>query len=218
MAEQLELFKLLHSEEIARSMGKILDDAGIPYEIKRSRKYFDPSYAFNNVDPEVNLLLDPRDFSKANEVLKAFYAQQTATVDEGYYLLSFPDRELLDIIRKQDEWGSFDVALARKLLQERGIEITADTEAEVERSRLNELARPEKAPAWMIISGYISVLFGGFFGILFGWLLVALKTLPDGSKVPVYEAGDRLHGRLIMYSGMLVFVIMMIRTLWSSSH
>ena len=218
MAEQLELFRLLHNEEMAEAMGKILLKAGIPYEVKRSKKYFDPSFAFNAVDPEVNLLLRPEDFSKANHVLRDFYAQQAEQVDEGYYLLSFSDNELIDIIRKPDEWGSYDVALAKRILHERGIEISDDVEVEVERERLKDLARPVAAPSWMVIAGYVAAFLGGFFGIMLGWMLGATKVLPDGSRVPVYRETDRKHGRSMMTIGAIVFTLAMSSALWVSYH
>jgi hypothetical protein len=34
-------------------------------------------------------------------------------VDKDYYLFAFSDSELIELIRKQDEWGSFDIELAK---------------------------------------------------------------------------------------------------------
>jgi hypothetical protein len=115
-----ELFQLLHHRQVAEEMGKILDQEGIPYEIIHTRKYFDPSFAFNKVDPDINLRLKPADFSRAREVLESYYMQLVENTEPDYYLFKFTDAELFDIISKPEEWGIFDHALARKIIKDRG--------------------------------------------------------------------------------------------------
>ena len=202
----MELYKLYYNREQAEAVGAVLGEAGIAYEIIGTRKPFDPSYAFNNVDPDVNLMLRAEDFSQANEVLKQFYAKQAETVDPHYYLFHFTDKELLDIIRKQDEWGAFDVALAKQILGDRGIPITQEADAISTRQRIVELAQPEDAPLWMFIAGYVLAFIGGFGGFVMGRLLSATKVLPNGQRVPVYTKSDYAHGRVLMVIGGLLFV------------
>jgi hypothetical protein len=202
----MELYKLYYNREQAEAVGAVLGEAGIAYEIIATRKQFDPSYAFNNVDPDVNLMLRAEDFSQANEVLKAYYAKQAETVDPNYYLFHFTDKELLDIIRKQDEWGAFDVALAKQILEDRGIPITEEADAISTRQRIVELTQPEDAPLWMFIAGYVLAFIGGFGGFVMGRLLSATKILPNGQRVPVYTKSDYAHGRVIMVIGGLLFV------------
>ena len=202
----MELYKLYYNREQAEAVGAVLGEAGIAYEIIGTRKSFDPSYAFNSVDPDINLMLRAEDFSQANEVLKQFYAKQAETVDPHYYLFHFTDKELLDIIRKQDEWGAFDVALAKQILEDRGIPITQEADAISTRQRIVELAQPEDAPLWMFIAGYVLAFIGGFGGFVMGRLLSATKVLPNGQRVPVYTKSDYAHGRVIMVIGGLLFV------------
>ena len=202
----MELYKLYYNREQAEAVGAVLGEAGIAYEIIGTRKSFDPSYAFNSVDPDINLMLRAEDFSQANEVLKQFYAKQAETVDPHYYLFHFTDKELLDIIRKQDEWGAFDVALAKQILGDRGIPITQEADAISTRQRIVELAQPEDAPLWMFIAGYVLAFIGGFGGFVMGRLLSATKVLPNGQRVPVYTKSDYAHGRVIMVIGGLLFV------------
>ena len=202
----MELYKLYYNPDQAEAVGAVLGEAGIAYEIIGTRKSFDPSYAFNSVDPDINLMLRAEDFSQANEVLKQFYAKQAETVDPHYYLFHFTDKELLDIIRKQDEWGAFDVALAKQILEDRGIPITEEADAISTRQRIVELTQPEDAPLWMFIAGYVLAFIGGFGGFVMGRLLSATKVLPNGQRVPVYTKSDYAHGRVIMVIGGLLFV------------
>ncbi|MFN7689131.1 MAG: hypothetical protein ACK5OP_15490 [Sphingobacteriales bacterium] len=202
----MELYKLYYNREQVEAVGAVLGEAGIAYEIIGTRKSFDPSYAFNSVDPDINLMLRAEDFSRANEVLKGYYAKQAETVDANYYLFHFSDKELLDIIRKQDEWGAFDVALAKQILQDRGIPISEEADAISTRQRVAELAQPEAAPLWMFVLGYLSALVGGFVGFIIGWFLSATKVLPNGERVPIYKPTDRVHGRIIMTMGAILFM------------
>ena len=60
------------------------------------------------------------DFPRAHLALKAYYQAQLSTMDPDYYLFSFTDTELLEIVTHPDEWGHLDYALAKKLLADRG--------------------------------------------------------------------------------------------------
>ena len=201
---------------VAEEMAKVLEAAGIEYKITKSRQYFDPSFAFNKTEPDINLKLKPEDFTRANQVLKNFYETQVAQADDNYYLFHFSDGELIDLVQKQDEWGSFDVELAKKILHDRGIEISEEVEDEVEKLRLKELGKPEKASSFMIWGGYVTAILGGFFGMLFGWLLHNTKTLPDGQRVPFYTREDRKHGQRMILIGLIVFTLLMCMALLQS--
>ena len=212
MAKEFVTFQLFHSRDIAEEMGAVLKREGIEYQIVENKKYFDPSFAFNKVDPEVNLKLIAEDFIKARNVLESVYADQLESVDQGYYLLRFRDDELLEILRKPDEWGIFDHALAKKLLSDRGITVPEDAANEVLKSRVNELRKQESVePVWIVL-GYLAALAGGFFGLLMGSLFANMKkTLPNGERVFVYNEADRRHGKRIFILGMVVFLILMER-------
>lgn len=120
MASEFETFQLFHHMQVAEEMGKILEQKGIPFEIIRTRSFFDPSFAFNKVDPDINLRLRPADFSRAREVLEDYYVKLVENTDPEYYLFKFTDAELQEILIKPQEWGIFDHALAGKILKERG--------------------------------------------------------------------------------------------------
>jgi hypothetical protein len=217
MAKEFVTFQLLHNRQIAEEMGSVLEREGIDYAIVENKKYFDPSFAFNKVDPEVNLKLPADDFIRARNVLESVYAKQLEEVDPGYYLFKFKDDELLEIIRKPDEWGIFDHALAKRILSDRGITVPDDAASEVMSARLTELRKPESVePVWIGL-GYFAALAGGFFGILMGWLFSNMKkTLPNGERVFVYKEADRRHGARIFKLGLVVLFIFMVRVLTST--
>ncbi|HSF44636.1 MAG TPA: hypothetical protein VLA58_01455 [Chitinophagaceae bacterium] len=217
MTKEFVTFQLLHNRQIAEEIGSILHQEGIGYEIVENKRYFDPSFAFNKVDPEINLKLAADDFIKARNVLERVYAKQLSEVDPGYYLFKFKDDELLEIIRRPDEWGIFDHALAKRILSDRGIAVPDEAASEVMSARLQELRKPESVEPLWIGLGYMLALAGGFFGILMGWLFSNMKkTLPNGERVFVYNDADRRHGRRILKLGLIVFFIFMVRMLITS--
>ncbi len=206
-----EAFQKLHSEEQAADIGEILKRAGIEYHVIRDKPFFDVSFAFNKTDPDVNLVIRQADFLKAREVLQEYYQAQMGSVDKDYYLFQFSDKELTEIIQKPDEWGSFDYELAKYILHDRGIEITGDVESSIMEKRLEELSTPENIhPAWIIL-GYVSAIFGGFVGIVIGWILAYFtKRLPNGERVYVYSERDRKNGRIIFYFSIFSFILFII--------
>lgn len=212
----MELYKLFYEQAQAEAVAEVLGEAGIPYKILATRRDFDPSFAFNEVDPKINLLLPAEEFAKANEVLKQFYAAQAQRADPEYYLFAFNDKELLEIVRKQDIWGAFDVALAIKILGDRGITITPEVDEISNQQRLAELAEPDDAPMWMLVAGYLLAFISGFGGFVMGRLLIATKVLPDGTRVPVYKKPDQVQGRIIMTIGIAIFLMVIVRALWHS--
>jgi len=65
-------------------------------------------------------------------------------VEKDYYLLSFSDEELIDVIAKSDEWNKFDVELAQKILKEKGKEVTEQQITQIKQQRIEELSKPEE--------------------------------------------------------------------------
>jgi hypothetical protein len=208
MQDGFEAFQKFHSPVQAIEVGEILKKAGIEYHVVKDKPYFDVSFAFNKTDPDINLVIPQKDFLKAREALQVYYESLLGTVDRDYYLFQFTDKELAEIIQKPDEWGSFDYELAKHILHDRGIEITGDIESSIMENRIIELAKPENInPAWIIL-GYLSAFFGGFIGIIIGWILAYYtKKLPNGERVYVYSMQDRKNGRIIFYLSVFSFII-----------
>lgn len=211
MQEAMVTFQLLHNKGIAEEMAEVLQRHGIDADIVPNKQYFDPSFAFNKTDPEINLKLRPADFTRAREVLGHWYEARADEVEDHYYLFRFSDNELLEIIRQPDEWGIFDLVLAKRILAQRGIAIPGIAEQQAMAARIREQEKPETIGRGWIIFGYALSLLGGFFGIMMGWLLSTLrKTTLDGNRVPVYDDHIRKHGRNMMAVGVFVFAAFMI--------
>jgi len=160
--------------------------------------------AFNATDTHFIVRLRPADFEAARQLEDEANQQLASNVAPEYYLFSFSEEELFDILMKPDEWNSFDVTLASQLLQQRGRDISPDTMRLLRQNRIAELARPETSNRSWILAGYLFALMGGVFGLCIGWhLYFHRKRLPDGRSVMAFSEPDRRHGLRILVLGVL---------------
>jgi len=206
MNEDFITFQRFNDQYSAKQFGKLLSDQNIKYVLEDNSLSFDPTFANNNFGTEYCIKIQNEDFEKVNAILEAKSDIEINEIDKDYYLLSFSDEELIDVISKSDEWNKFDVSLAKKLLRDRGQEITPLKIEEIKKQRIAELAKPEKSQSGYIILGYITALLGGLLGVFVGWhLLTYKKVLPDGNRVYVYSENDRKQGNRILILGLVFF-------------
>jgi hypothetical protein len=192
---------------LAEALAETLRENDIEYMIQEESSGFDPSMSMSRAAVDYAVKVRPEDFDRIREILLEQEEKDTADVDKDYYLFSFTDDELMDVVTKADEWSTFDVVLARKILAERGKTITDKDIAEIEEERIEELKKPEGSQSTWIIVGYLAALLGGVLGIFIGWFLAnGKKTLPDGERVYLYSEHDRRHGRIIFYLSLVLFI------------
>lgn len=157
---------------------------------------------------ECEVQLRPEQFEAADKLLENYAANLFNNLPEDYYLLTFTDEELQEVVLKHDEWSEFDYMLARKLLAERGKSIDDTQIKAMRQERIADLAKPEKVHAGWIVAGYVCAILGGFFGVIIGYVFYsAKKTLPDGSVVPTYAPSDRANGKTILLLGIIVLLL-----------
>jgi hypothetical protein len=200
-------FEKFNDKASAEQLGKILDTHNIPYVLEDVSANFDPSFANNGFGSEVRIKLQQKDFDEAQNLLLEITKADDTPIPDDYYLLSFTDDELIDVLAKQDEWSPFDFVQAQRLLEQHGKTITPQMLEDMKAERLKEYAKPEQYPKSYIVAGYILALLGGLLGIFMGWhLLTQKKTLPNGDKVYAYSEGDRKTGRNIMFVGIFFLI------------
>lgn len=199
---------------LANALAEQLETHGIAYQVEEESLTFDVSFALNNpFAKEYAVKIKSGDFEKVNHLLKEDEEKNIEGVDKNYYLFSFTNDELTEVITKADEWSPFDFVLARKLLNDRGVVINEETLSTIKEQRIEELKTPEASQLIWVVLGYIIALSGivlPFFmsaiGLFIGWhLSTHKKTLPDGERVYGYSETDRKHGKRIFYIGIVVF-------------
>ncbi|SFW83179.1 hypothetical protein [Chitinophaga sancti] len=192
-------YRIFESREEAAAMQELLSKNGIPNTMEEGKAIFDtPIVGAMNI--QHYFVKIPQDqFLAANALLEAAIDLNTLEVEDDYYLLSFTNAELLDLVKKKDEWGEFDYALAKKLLAERGISLGDAELKEMHEDRLQELKKTEVPEVDYIWGGYIAAVLNTVGGAGIGlYLLSAYRKLPDGTIAYKFDKDARRHGLFIL--------------------
>lgn len=208
------VYQTFSSKELAIELTNLLSENNIDFKAEVFNATFDSAFT-NNSNKDYTVKINPSDFEKVDALLLESIKDEIDNVPEDYYLFQFSNEELLELIRKRDEWSQFDVLLAKKILQSRNIEISLEQENKIKAERLIELAEPKKISKSYYYSGIIFAFLGGFLGLFIGLdILTSKKTLPNGNKVHVYSLEDRKKGKEIIYIffifGLIVFTLLKI--------
>lgn len=189
----------------------LLNDHHIEFETEDYPINFISDIRNDRFSHEYIIKLKPDDFDRVDNIQEKLVLAQLDDVPQDYYLFSYSNDELIDILHAKDEWNRFDYVLARDILDQRGVSITDQELSLINTDRIEQLAEPEKhAPFW-VTAGYISATLGGLLGIMIGWHLYnATKVLPNGVKIAVYAAKDRNHGFRIFILGIVMLVVALV--------
>jgi len=143
MAAHFQTFQRFNDPGLASEIADKLKAQHIECVVEKVRPLLEPGFFRNPVEQTIHLKVRVSDLEQADKALEEFYRRQLQDVDPGYYLFSFTDVELLDILAKPDEWGHFDYVLARALLADRGLEIPDEVIGQMKQERRRQLASEE---------------------------------------------------------------------------
>ncbi len=203
------LFKSFPDEDSALELQQTLKQHGIASGISNNLTALDEIYVRNTLNYRFFLHLKKPDLVNAQQIVTAQAEQIIKDLPDDYYLFTFEDDELMEILRKPDEWSDLDAQLAQNLLRKRGIGMDQEQVEEFHKSRMAELKKPDKRQIALIVVGYCLAITGPFLalfptalGIFIGWHLFSHKKLiPTGEKVYAYIPEDRKQGRIIFILG-----------------
>lgn len=196
------------SADAGQPLIELLFKHGVVFETGYDKPVYDAKMAFNETETRFVVRLRPDDFDRARALEDEASEALVAEADPGHYLFGFSDDELLEVVMKRDEWSSYDVALAGRILRQRGRDVTPDTVRLLRQYRAVELTKPEASQKVSVMAGYLLALLGGIVGIIIGLnLMYAKKTLIDGTQGPAYAAADRAHGFRIILIGFVVALL-----------
>ncbi|MAO46046.1 MAG: hypothetical protein CL823_02740, partial [Crocinitomicaceae bacterium] len=216
------LFRTVKTPEEAKPIFRILESGSIEYKVVENSESFDITFAGNTTFKDLQILIPQDQFEKAEVLFVNSTDAIVNDVDQDYFLFEFSNEELYDVLLKQDEWGPFNYSLSKKILTERGEDISQDFLLELKERRINDLSNPDDilhlnsknifvVSKMYVILGYLSSLLGGVLGIIMGYAIwTNKKTLPNGNRVPVYSKTDQRHGRIMFFMGVIVLIIAII--------
>lgn len=214
---KLITYKKYTEVERVEVLTKIFQKNGIEFEVTEDRDSLDSLYGHDHKQKNYYVKINQTDFLKADAILETLSEEELQNVDDSHYLFDFSDQELLEILNKPDEWNEFDYQLAKRILKDRGNEVSSETLQMLKKQRIDDLSKPDESHrVWMYI-GYIFALMGGLLGMFVGWHLITFKkTLPDGQRIYGYNESDRRHGNRIFVIGMIMFMIFILAAIFDS--
>ena len=209
----VEYQRFIDSQSV-KDMVEILETNAIPYELENYETAFNPLFARATADSlnrEYCLKIRKHDFSKLETILNELSKIELGNADPDYYLFSFTNEQLQEIIINKDEWNQYDFLLAKQILGERGFKITDEMIESYKKARIEKLSEPEKSLGIWIYVGYVSSIIGGILGIILGTHIVtSKKTLPNGERIYSYSERDRKQGYAILILGIIFFIPILI--------
>jgi hypothetical protein len=202
-AEEAEVF----TEELSRLGFHAICERDMPIQ--------DPLFVGNGMTWHL-VKLPKEDLEQAERALLEKAEHERVDIPAGHYLHGFSDQELMEVLVKPDEWSADDAVLAQALLRQRGKPVSPDAIELIRTSRMEQLREKDPSPKGYIIAGYVFAFLGGLVGLAIGWHInTSKRTLPNGDRVPVYEATDRRHGARIFIIGAVAFAFWCGVRIWS---
>jgi hypothetical protein len=218
MNSEFITYQIFSHEAEAKDLILCLTKNQIEYKLEDTSCNFALADNVNNFNQELRVKIRKEDFENVDKLMLEL-SMQINHVPNDYYLFSFTNEELYDIVLKYDEWSKLDYSLAIKVLKERGITVDENMIQALRRQRLLDLAKPEGNQKTWIIAGYVFAFLGGLIGFLIGWhLYTHKKTLPNGTRVFGYSIEDRKHGNKILFIGIFFSILWMVFKLYFSFY
>ena len=204
MESEFEAFERFPATENAAALVALLEQHQVEFRLEDNRRGFDATFAHHPPVTDVVVKVRPGDFAKVHQLLEENARYQTSDSHESHYFNQFNTEELLDVLHKPEEWSKNDVALARKMLEEQGVNISEDEERRLKEAHRKEIIRPVAGNRVWIVTGFLLAILGGWIAIALGWNYYAnTKTDLTGHKHPTYNAATRRTGLLMMLVGVL---------------
>ena len=204
MTNELTALKRFYAYEHALVVSELLREEGIVTDIRDSRTPVDFTMVDGGPPVAYDVLIPAKDLPRAQKILEK-QAEVLVTGDnQDHYLHQFSNPELVEILTKPHEWSEYDVALAKKILEDRGEEVNMEEISRRKKEELHELAKPEKLSTVWIGIGYLLSLLGGLLGMISGLLFWTMKKrMPNGKKVYAYDKNSRTHGMLMFFLSLI---------------
>ena len=214
------LFRVFRNEDDMKFFTDVFDDCGIDYTIENPRadstdvlsSAYGVQVAEDAMQYKFMLMVAEDDFERSQNELHSHIAEyfRNAGSEENTLLNEFNDEELLDVIKKPDEWAVEDIVMAQTLLEKRGKHVSDEVVEAYRSKRLEEVRKPKFGGYGTIIIGYIFAFLGGIIGIFLAASLLGKKRIFNGEKVNVYDKATRTNAIIYLIISILDIIALVV--------
>lgn len=198
---------LLETKEIVR----VLEENNIDYFIENASPSYDITLSANHHQDEFRIRIHPDNFNLLDQLI---INELNELPEETHFIHTFSENELIEILKKPDEWSTEILYFAKNILAKKGVNIKNEELETWKNERIEFLKKPLKKPNKLIQTAIYLNIIGGFSGMFVGWYLHKfVRTLFNGERVFAYDENTRLVGKNLFKSGLaihLFFVILLI--------
>jgi len=204
-------YKHIELDSELEEIKMIFDENNIVYEISSSGAILDETIVGNGLFSKYTLKILPEDFTKANELISINASKKDINIEDFAYLKELTDDELMDILQNPQEWTSETEVVAKKLLSNRGVEVSDEKIARLRNEKNSELRKGKSVSILEQLLYFLSIAFGFYFSVFFFIAGIAMgfyyyrgkATDNNGEKYFVYDERARTIGKFILYGGIL---------------
>jgi hypothetical protein len=154
--------------------------------------------------------IDDSELEVANAALREAAKMWVGELSEDYYLYSFTDEELFNILKFSDLWSSSDYVLAQHILAKHGKLVSEVALKQLRADRIAQLTQP--TPSYLLVNILflllpIAFIVGGGLTILRGWYLMnnANSTALTGEYL-IFDEESRKWGKFLFWWGIALGV------------
>jgi len=188
---------------ILKQTTELLDTAGIPYQRSALPPIFDIGKIGAGEDAEVVVSVPRNQYAAARTAMEsAVYLKED--LPDSHYLVTSTDEELIEVVAHSSEWSPFDVAHARRLIVERGIDTKKIEDKRAE--RLRQLRSGKPASKELILFGWVFSVLGGLIGLGIAWSLCHMKEKTPDGEFFCYDEKSRAIGKKMLAVAIAVLV------------
>lgn len=204
---EMKLYKSFDTAEIASLLTDLLAENSIPFEVygpEGKIEDFDREGSYSSL--EINVL--ESDFDKVDKLIEDRADQELETVAKDYFIFEFSNDELKEVLIHADEWSALDLALAHKLLKDRGEPMDKD-QLEIWRAeRIAKSAEPQDASQGWVVISYVLAFILPLISLITGLVYMRAKKIDlNDNAVPKYSAETKKHGKMLFTISLFMMII-----------
>lgn len=199
--EYIELERFPHKDPLDELVA-VLNAEGIDHRLSSTSPTFDFSSIGSEPTSDVIVSIPRSEYERARAALEQHYLR--IPIPDDHHLRSADEDDLVEMLSHENEWSPFDVAHARRLARERGL----DTERirELAAERLRRLQEGKQASRLLVLAGFGLGILGAcgfpFFSIAsigIAWSLVTMKKKSPEGVFPYFDRPSRKTGNVMLW-------------------